>query len=302
MKKAVSVSIGSSKRNKAVEVTLLGERISIERIGTDGDMEAAAQKYRELDGKVDAFGVGGGDLGILVDGKWYEFHSVKPMVRFIKQTPVVDGSGLRNTLENKAAPFVLEKLGGYVEKMGKRALVMTGADRWGLTRSFLDAGFNCTFGDMLFSLDIPIALHTDRQIKIIAALLLPIATRLPFEWIYPVGEKQEERKPKFTSYFTEATVVAGDCHYIKRYMPDDMRGKIVVTNTTTPEDVALFQKTGVKYLVTTTPVLDGRSFGTNMMEAALVAISGKNRPLSLPEYSELLAQLHFEPQLQELNP
>ena len=57
MKRAVSISIGSSKRNKAVETTLLGEKVSIERIGTDGDMEAAALKYKELDGKVDAFGV-----------------------------------------------------------------------------------------------------------------------------------------------------------------------------------------------------------------------------------------------------
>lgn len=301
MKRAVSISIGSSKRNKAVEMTLLGEKISLERIGTDGDMEAAALKYKDLDGKVDAFGVGGGDLGILVDGKWYEFHSVKPMVRFIKKTPVVDGSGLRNTLENKAAPFIIEKLGDYLNQQGKKALIMTGADRWGLTRSFLDAGFKCTFGDMLFSLDIPIALHTDKQVKFVAALLLPIATRLPFEWIYPVGEKQEERKPKYPKYFAEVTVVAGDCHYIKRYMPEDMGGKIVVTNTTTPEDVDLFRKVGVKYLVTTTPVLEGRSFGTNMMEAALVAVSGKGRPLTLPEYSELLQKFNFQPQLQELN-
>ena len=96
-------------------------------------------------------------------------------------------------------------------------------------------------------------------------------------------------------------MIAGDCHYIKKHMPDNMQGKVVVTNTTTPEDVALFKQCGVKYLVTTTPVLDGRSFGTNMMEAALVAISGKNRPLTWEEYSELLDDLHFEPQLQELN-
>lgn len=305
MKRAVSVSIGSSKRNKAVELTLLGEQIRIERIGTDGDMEAAALKFKELDGTVDAFGVGGGDLGLLVDGKWYELHSVKPMVRFIKKTPVVDGSGLRNTLENKAAPFIKARLGDYINKLDPKksnnAFIMTGADRWGLTRSFLDAGFECAFGDMMFSLDIPIALHTAKQIKFMAALLLPIATRLPFEWIYPVGEKQEERKPKYPKFFNWAAVVAGDCHYIKRYMPDDMQGKIVVTNTTTPEDVELFRKTGVKYLVTTTPVLEGRSFGTNMMEAALVAISGKGRPLSLDEYSELLEKLDFQPQLQELN-
>ena len=301
MKKAVSISIGSSKRNKAVEVELLGEKVHIERIGTDGDMEAAALKFKELDGTVDAFGVGGGDLNMQVDDKIYEFHSVKPMVRFIKKTPVVDGSGLRNTLEKKAAPFILEKIGGYINEKGKTAMIMTGSDRWGLTSSFLDAGFKCIFGDMLFSLELPIPLRSAKQIKILAALLMPIALRLPFHWIYPVGEKQEERKPKYPQYFNEVTVVAGDCHYIKRYMPDDMKGKVVVTNTTTPEDVELFKKCGVKYLVTTTPVLEGRSFGTNMMEAALVAISGKGRKLSWDEYNEMLAKLGFEPQLQELN-
>jgi len=83
MKRAVSISLGSSKRDKRVQLELLGEQVVIERIGTDGDMERAAQLYRELDGQVDAFGVGGADLGLLVDTKWYPLHSVKPMVRFI---------------------------------------------------------------------------------------------------------------------------------------------------------------------------------------------------------------------------
>jgi hypothetical protein len=95
MKRAVSVSIGSSKRDKAVEVELLGEMVRIERIGTDGDMEKAALLYKELDNQVDAFGVGGADLGLMVDKKWYPLHSVKPMVRYIKETPVVDGAGLK---------------------------------------------------------------------------------------------------------------------------------------------------------------------------------------------------------------
>lgn len=84
-------------------------------------------------------------------------------------------------------------------------------------------------------------------------------------------------------------------------MPDDLGGKVIVTNTTTAEDVELFRKAGVKYLVTTTPVLDGRSFGTNMMEAALVAVAGKGRPLTWPELTEMLDKLGFEPQIQELN-
>jgi hypothetical protein len=301
MKRAVSVSIGSSKRNKAVEVTLLGEKVSIERIGTDGDMEAAALKFKELDGKVDAFGVGGADLGALADGKWYPFYSVKPMVRYVEKTPLVDGGGLKNTLENKAPAFLDKKIGDYINSKGRKVLITVGVDRWGLSKSFVEAGYETVFGDLMFGLDIPIALHKISQLKTVAALLMPIAGRLPFEWIYPTGEKQEKRIPKWEKHYQWATVIAGDCHYIKRNMPYDMQGKVIVTNTTTPEDVETFRKAGIKYLITTTPVLEGRSFGTNMMEAALVAVSGKNRPLSWDELNEMLDKLGFEPQLQELN-
>lgn len=301
MKRAVSISIGSSKRDKAVEISLLGEKVSIERIGTDGDMEAAARKYEELDGKVDAFGVGGADLGLMVDNKWYPLYSVQPMVRFVKKTPLVDGVGLKNTLENQSAAFLQAHTGDYIERMGKKVFVVSGADRWGMSTSFLNAGYQCVFGDLMFGLSLPIALHTAGQLKTLAALLMPIAGRLPFDWVYPTGEKQEKRIPKYEKYYHWASVVAGDCHYIKRHMPDDMQGRVIVTNTTTPEDVALFRQCGIKYLVTSTPVLDGRSFGTNMMEAAMVAVSGKGRPLTHDEYSEMLIKLKFEPQLQELN-
>jgi hypothetical protein len=301
MKRAVSVSIGSSTRNKAVEVELLGETVLIERIGTDGDMEKAAQLYRELDGKVDAFGVGGTDLGLMVDKKWYTLHSVKPMVRFVQKTPLVDGEGLKNTLEKHLAPFIDEKIGDYVREMGKRALITAGVDRWGMARSFEDNGYVCIFGDLMFALGIPIPLHSTNSLKILAALLVPIVSRLPFEWVYPTGEKQEVCEPKFEKQYTWATVIAGDCHYVRCSLPYRMDGRIIATNTTTPADIEHFRTAGIKYLVTSTPVLDGRSFGTNMMEAALVAVAGKGRKLTYDEINQLLGQLGLEPQLQELN-
>ncbi len=110
MKRAVSISIGSSKRDKKVEIDILGEKVSLERIGTDGDMEAAAQLYRELDGKVDAFGVGGADLGLLIDEHWYPLYSVASLVRFVKITPVVDGHGLKLTLERHIADFLEKRI------------------------------------------------------------------------------------------------------------------------------------------------------------------------------------------------
>ncbi|HEX9090286.1 MAG TPA: hypothetical protein VF831_02300 [Anaerolineales bacterium] len=299
MKHAVSISIGSSKRDKAVEVELLGEKVRLERIGTDGSMEKAAQLYKELDGKVDAFGVGGTDLGLTVGSKYYPLYSMKSMVRFVKKTPLVDGAGLRHTLELQIAPFIDEKIDGYIKE--KKVLLTAGVDRLDMAVSFTDAGYQCVFADLMFALGIPIALHSIRTVTILAAIMLPVVGRLPFDWIYPTGEKQEKRLPKWEHYYQWATVLAGDCHYIKRHMPFHLEGKIVATNTTTPEDVELFRQVGIKYLVTSTPVLDGRSFGTNMMEAALIAVAGKGRKLSDAELKEMLDLMGLQPQLQELN-
>ena len=308
MKRAVSISIGSSKRDKAVQIDLMGEMVSIERIGTDGDMEKAAQLFREMDGVVDAFGVGGTDLGVMVGDKFYPLYSIHSMVRFVNKTPMVDGNGLKQTLERGCAHALEEKIGPWLKSKPRRAFICAATDRWGMAQSFAQSGYECIYGDMMFALGLPVPLRSETSVKVLAALLMPIAGRVPFHWIYPTGESQNKRTPKWERWFDSATIIAGDCHYITRYMPDTLADKVIVTNTTTQDDVALFRKAGVKYLLTTTPVLDGRSFGTNMMEAALIAWSGRKDPVDyrhpgnyFNELNGLLVKLKLAPQLQELN-
>ena len=300
MKRVVSISIGSSRRDKVGELELLGERVRMERIGTDGDMERAARLFQELDGHVDAFGVGGADLGCWVDRRWYPLYSVRPMVRFIQQTPVVDGGGLKNTLERQLAPLLDARLGDQVTP--RRCLVTSGADRWGMAMSFYHAGYECRFGDLMFALGLPVALHSEKALKRMAALLMPVVGRLPFHWLYPTGEKQEARTPRWAEHYAWAKVIAGDAHFIKRFAPDHLPGKILVTNTTTAEDVTLFRSWGCSHLVTSTPVVDGRTFGTNLLEAALVAVAGQGRPLTMDELQAMLDRLDLHPNLRSLNP
>ena len=94
MKRVVSVSLGSSKRNKSQEVEILGEKFSVERIGTDGDLKKFGDMFAELDGKVDALGVGGADIYVVVGEKRYAFRHILQLVARARKTPVVDGSGL----------------------------------------------------------------------------------------------------------------------------------------------------------------------------------------------------------------
>ena len=299
MRRAVSISIGSSKRDKSVQVELLGQQVQIERIGTDGDMQRAAQLFRELDGVVDAFGVGGTDLSLQVEDRVYPLYSVQHLVRDVTHTPIADGSGLKNTLESRLAGFLDEHVEFGVRP--RRALITSGADRWGMTHSFLAGEYECVIGDLMFGLGLPIPLHSQRELRILARLLLPIVGRLPFEWLYPTGEKQERSQPRWGRYFRWATVIAGDCHYIRRYMPAELPAKIIVTNTTTEDDVERFRQAGAATLVTSTPVIDGRSFGTNMMEAALIAASGKKRRLTQKELEDHIVSMGLKPQLRILN-
>lgn len=299
MKRAVSVSLGSPSRDKKVVTNLLGEEVQIERIGTDGDEEKAYQLFCELDGKVDALGVGGIDLYIHALKRDYPLYAGLKLVRDVKKTPVVDGGGLKATLEARVIQDVEKQLGDIIQP--KAAFLVAGMTRSGMTNSFLDAGYKCTFGDLMFGLGIPIPMYSVSVVNIVAAILLPIVGRMPIEMLYPTGEKQLEVVPKYIKHYLENSVIAGDWIYIKQHCPDDISGKMIVTNTTTPDDVAFLKERGAKYLVTTTPVLDGRSFGTNMFEAALVAAAGKNRVLSNEELNQIIADLNITAQIQDLS-
>ena len=86
-----------------------------------------------------------------------------------------------------------------------------------------------------------------------------------------------------------------------KYMPEDMSGRTVVTNTTTPENIALLQERGARMVLTTTPRYEGRSFGTNMTEAMLTAYAGKGRALTETELNALIDELGLRPTVQVLN-
>lgn len=59
MKRIVSVSLGSPARNAEITIEILGEQVTLSRVGTNGDLRAARRLLEELDGTVDAIGLGG---------------------------------------------------------------------------------------------------------------------------------------------------------------------------------------------------------------------------------------------------
>jgi hypothetical protein len=296
MKQVVSISIGSSKRDHSVELEVLGQRVHIWREGTDGDMEDAVRRLREYDGTVDAFGMGGIDLFLNAADRTYWFRDGKQFRDAVASTPLLDGSGLKGAVEGDVVRFMQEDLG--LEVAGKRVLVTSAADRWGLAMAFADAGCAMTYGDLLYALDIPIMIHKRSALVRACRIMAPLASQLPFKFLYPSEADhttEVEAGSKHAQLYRDADIISGDYKYVRKYMPADMAGKWIVTNTTTAEDVEFLRSVGAELLITSTPRLEGRSFGTNVIEATLVALEGASSARAPERYLELLRSTGFAP-------
>ena len=291
-KHVISISLGSSTRD-AQAVLRLGDRgVIVERRGTDGDFGKARRLMEQWDGKADAIGLGGTDLYVCAGKKRYVFRESAKLIENVRKTPVLDGSGLKNTLERKLIRSLAAE--GKIPIKGSKVLLVCAVDRFGMAEALQEAGAKVTFGDLIFGLNIDKPLYSLKSLGWWAELLAPVLTKLPVRWFYPMGKEQEERTVRHQKYFLENDIIAGDFHFIKKFMPDKLPGKIVITNTVTTADREMLRQAGVSILITTTPCLEGRSFGTNVMEALLVALKGSNSALSAEEYLELIEQYHIE--------
>ncbi len=304
MKKVLSISVGSSSRDHTTQCEFLGQPVELSRQGMNGNLKKAVEMYRSYDGKVDAFGVGGLEFYLAVGARRYPFREVKQIHDAVKISKIGDGNGVKGLLVQRA----LAALERYLNAEGKtlcgmKAMKTNAVDRYAMAEALVSAGCETTFCDFLFSLGLPIPIRSLAGVRVVAAMLLPVITQMPFKWFYPLGSAQDHPpEPKWTRYYDDADILAGDFVSIRAHMPDDLSGKIVITNTTTARNVEELRQRNLHILVTTTPRFEGRSFGTNVMEATLLALIDKPQSdVTEADFLDLIERIPLEPNIEVLN-
>jgi hypothetical protein len=241
------------------------------------------------------------DVYLWAEGRRYAFREAAAMVKHLKTTPWVDGSGLKNTLERETVRRLQES--GTADFKGRKVLMVAGVDRFGMAEALHEAGADLALGDLMFALGIPFVIRSWSSFHWLARMILPIIVQAPFKMLYPTGEKQDAITPKYGDWYRWADVIAGDFLLIRRYMPEDLKGKTILTNTTRKADRDALIQRGVETLITTTPSFGGESFGTNVMEAVLVSAAGKRPEEMRPEeYMAMLERLGWTPNVDRLTP
>jgi hypothetical protein len=255
---------------------------------------------RALDGTVDAFGVGGIALHLYAGRRRYRVRDAARMIRGVR-TPVVDGGALKESWERWMIAEYLPRHG--ISFKGTKVLLVPAVDRVGMTEAFLDAGADVMAGDLIFGLGLPLPVRSPVVGRVLAAILVPIVSKVPYAALYPTGERQEDITPRHQKYYAWADVIAGDFHYIRRHLPPDLQGKTIVTQTITAEDVELLRLRRAGRLIVDFPAMGGRSFATNVLQATVVAATGR-RPeeITPPQYVDLLLAAGMEPRVELLAP
>ena len=274
MKQVVSVSLGSAAGDFVREVSLAGQTVRLAREGTGGDMARARARIQELDGKVDALGLGGIDMYLSVNGQRFVIGDGLRLAEAATRTPVVDGSGLKNTLERDVVRALAAQ---RLVTPETRVLMVSALDRFGMAEAFVALGCPCVFGDLIFNIGLDFPLTALAEIEQLAQKYRSRLLTTPFHQLYPTGTAQDapQADPRYAKYYEAADVIAGDGHLILRHLPERLAGKGIVTNTTRPQSMARFRAANVRWVATTTPEMNGLSGGTNLMEAALVALMEK---------------------------
>lgn len=294
------ISLGSSARDHVGEFKAGGHSFRLIRKGTDGSLPEAVDIIRGLDGKVDAFGLGCGVFNIKVNGSSYSFRQMQPLKKAATRTKFADGNRVKSILNENAISSLCAE---GVELEGKKTLHMGTVDRYSLAKALAQNKCDVIFGDIMFGFGLHLPVRKLKTIERISSVCLPLLTRLPQNWFNLTGmEKDKAPSHKFRKYFEEAELIVGDYNWIKKHLPDDLSGKTILTNTTTQQDVEELRIRGLKLLVTTTPRINGRSFGTNIIEAMLFSLLDKPvDQVSDTDLRALIDTIHIKPGIERLN-
>ena len=288
------------------QIELLGRAFTLRHVGCESDVGAMRAHIEQC--------IGRGVEAIALEGVAKELRLGNESVTHIEAarlfdghhpTPVVDGQGILAAMERWAVRLADEQQPGIWAH--KRVLMVPGLNHGGLVDALRRHTAEIRYADPIIYFALPAVpgVGSSETLEPAAKRTLPQLREYPFYQLFAeAGHPYRDRSPKL---FDWADVLAGDIAAIRRYTPERLEKKIVVTAAVSPDDIEDLQKRGVSILITTLPPLrPGNAFaqhGPATFEACLAALRPTPAtPLNEDTYLNLLASLQWQPGLRYLQP
>jgi predicted amino acid dehydrogenase len=303
MKSILVIHLGFGQEGGLIEFQ--GQQIEVNRLGCGGDVQLARQWIAEHDGKMDAIGLEGLPAQMRL-GNAHRVHEVgTTLAALAKDTPVVDGSGVRAGLERWGVILADRAQPGIFSQ--KRILLVPGLNHDGLAQALNRHSAQVRYADLVMYFALPDFPGVGRRLTLdqVAGPTLEQLKDAPFRRIFP--QPGRAGTPRVVKPFQWADVLAGDIGAIRRYAPAKLAHKTVVVNTASEEDLDDLRQRGVSIAVVMIPNLDAGTYRRGWGEATVEAVLASLRPdastaLGEDIYLDLIADLDWKPDIRYLQP
>jgi len=281
----VNLSLDGAEGEYDEEVTFLGHRFHIVRIGTDGDGHAAAQLARTWSAGCAAIALTGVP----------EAEAEK--IRATATVPVTNGRELHDILQEWAIRHVESTMPGYFANA--RTVVLGGRhDR--TTRILRDYTDNVEYADLLMRLGAPAAVHANPLFGLAADIGL-----WPYRHLLARPVKEQIEAPGVRLGLALARKAARDCDVLiadydelAGFGLEDLAGKTLVTAAVSEARLAEFAARGVDMVLDTTPQpFEDVTVNAAMLEAMMLACVPRARSLTDDDLLDMIVSAGLEPRV-----
>ncbi len=272
MKTVISISLGSKNQDFEFTTTFLGQKLNVQRVGTDGSTAKAAKLLRHWDERADAIGLGVVKDSYRIGAQRLIDKDTSRLSRIVTRVPLTTGARLADIFLEWAVRHTQNKLGHYFDNAN--VLFFSGMANYKLAMSMSEYTTNLQFADPLLQLGVPKLLTSLDALGLYASGMHYVSDWTPPRVVPAMLLKQWTRFV-LGKALVKSTMVVAPVHELDDFGLEELAGKTIITSNVNDERLARFKEKGVNMVIDGAPVIAGHVLGPEMLDAMILAATGK---------------------------
>jgi predicted amino acid dehydrogenase len=295
MKQVIGISLGERQQDFTLRTELLGQKLQVRRLGTDGDVAEADRLLHHWDTRADAIGLGlAKDSGNLADGGADPRRAARLRAK-VRHAPFSNGTRLADILLEWAVRHAQSTLGHYFDNA--RVLFFSGLAHQKLALSMAEYTPNLHFADPVLQLGSPKLLTSLDALGLYASGMHYVADWVPRQLVSgPLMAQWAQYVLKRA--VCHATVLVAPVHQLDALGLEELAGKTLITHTVNAARLAAFKDKGVHLVIDAAPLVQRHAIDPSLFDAMLLAATGRHGgDLVDDDYLEILGAEGLQPRL-----
>ncbi len=295
MKTVISISLGSKKQDFEFTTTFLGQKMRVQRVGTNGSTATAAKLLRHWESRADAIGLGVVKDSYRIGAQRLIDKDTSRLSKVVTKVPLTTGARLSDIFLEWAVRHTQNELGHYFDNAN--VLFFSGMANYKLAMSMSEYTSNLQFADPLLQLGVPKLLTSLDALGVYASGMHYVSDWTPPRVIPALLLKQWTRFV-LGKALAKATMVVAPVHELDDFGLEELAGKTIITSNVNDERLARFKDKGVNMVVDGAPVVGGHVLGPEMLDAMIIAATGKApEDIFEEDILEIIARLDMAPRI-----